>query len=137
MTDMQKLAEWRADAIMRGGRPAPSDRDPQTRYLANRLVQVIDMLMGAARATPAPEPILPPIWEPQPHVEVVTRYGGHRHLALGNDPYAPGRHRTLCLGTSAWTLASWEYEPDHPLALTVEAMRELPMCPVCAEKMTA
>jgi hypothetical protein len=46
--DTETLMQWRADAVARGGRPRQSDPDPHVRFLANRLVQVIDMLTGAA-----------------------------------------------------------------------------------------
>ncbi len=64
-------------------------------------------------------------------VEVVTRYGGFKHLArVGQDMSATGRHFTKCLGTSSWTIKSWELNPDHPL-LTVEQIKTLPLCPRC------
>lgn len=72
--------------------------------------------------------------EPQ-FVEVVTRYGGRRHLALAQGQLAAagdaGRQRTLCMGTSSWTIASWAGEPDHPLGLTAEQMQRLPLCEGC------
>lgn len=81
---------------------------------------------GAAPDRPAPEP-------PMEYVEVVTRYGGHRHLArarIGNLRIRD-RWTTLCRGTSAWTLESWERSPDHPLELSVDDMRALPPCDAC------
>lgn len=68
-----------------------------------------------------------------PAVVVVTRYGGHRHLADSGLP-SSARHFTLCHGTSSWTLESWAHTPDHPLGLTVEAMRALPLCERCRER---
>jgi hypothetical protein len=68
------------------------------------------------------------------YIEVVTRYGS-KHLA--HNPTWPstynmkGRHFTLCMGTSSWTVESWEEEPDHPL-LTIEEIRALEMnCETC------
>lgn len=81
---------------------------------------------GAAPDRPTPEPAMD-------YVEVVTRYGGHRHLArarIGNLRIRD-RWTTMCRGTSAWTLESWERSPDHPLELTVADMRELPICAAC------
>lgn len=63
------------------------------------------------------------------YVEVVTRYGGHKHLALAS-VFGLERHRTLCRNTSSWTLASWRKTPDHPL-LTTEQIEALPACPQC------
>jgi hypothetical protein len=63
-------------------------------------------------------------------VEVVTRYGGFRHLAR-LAPWPNTRHFTLCRGTSAWTLEEWRSLPDHPLGLTADQMAELPICVRC------
>ena len=65
------------------------------------------------------------------YVEVVTRYGGHKHLALAST-FTLERHRTLCMGTSSWTLQSWQDTPDHPTLSTVEIF-DLPACPRCIE----
>lgn len=65
------------------------------------------------------------------YVEVVTRYGGHKHLAVMSAFGLP-RHHTLCMGTSSWTLRSWRETPDHPL-LTLAEIEALPACPRCAE----
>lgn len=63
-------------------------------------------------------------------VEVVTRYG-KKHLARGNKFIDAGRYFTLCMGTSAWSVGSWEDYPDHPL-LTIEQIRNLEMdCEKC------
>lgn len=80
---------------------------------------------------PAPHP------DPITTVEVVTRYGGHRHRARGINPNDLGRHFTVCLGTSAWTLASWAHVVDHPHGLTTYMMAELPECPRCAAALAA
>lgn len=37
-------AEWRADAHFRGGVPHPTDLDPHVRFLANRIVRLLDAL---------------------------------------------------------------------------------------------
>lgn len=65
------------------------------------------------------------------YVEVVTRYGGHKHLAVASVFGLP-RHQTLCMGTSSWTLDSWRKTPDHP-HLTTEEIDALPACPRCTE----
>jgi hypothetical protein len=68
-------------------------------------------------------------------IEVVTRYG-KKHLARGFDPSDTGRFFTLCMGTSSWTVASWENMPDHPL-LTIEEIRALEMnCESCKKLST-
>lgn len=36
--------EWREDAHRRGGVPHPTDPDPHTRYLSNRIVHLLDAL---------------------------------------------------------------------------------------------
>lgn len=41
------LADWREDAIKRGGVPQPGDADPHARYLANRITRLIDALEAA------------------------------------------------------------------------------------------
>lgn len=43
----ETLMDWRIDALARGGVPKPGDADPYIRYLANRLVAVIDALADA------------------------------------------------------------------------------------------
>jgi hypothetical protein len=62
-------------------------------------------------------------------VNVVTRYGT-MHLARRpswDSPYnMRQRHYTLCSGTSAWTVESWEDHPDHPL-LSIDQIRQLEM----------
>lgn len=60
---------------------------------------------------------------------VVTRYGGHTHLGV-REERDNDRHYTLCLGTSAWTLASWARVNDHP-TLTFGMIQTLPECPKC------
>jgi hypothetical protein len=40
----ETLAAWRADAVKRGGVPVESDPDPHVRYLANRIVAMVDEL---------------------------------------------------------------------------------------------
>lgn len=68
---------------------------------------------------------------PKQQAEVVTRYGGRTHLADYTLPYElKGRLHTKCRGTSAWTIASWEANPDHPL-LTLDEIRQLPKCEAC------
>lgn len=71
--------------------------------------------------------------DPVPWVEVVTRYGGRRHLARRRigDLVIRDRWHTVCRGTSAWTLESWAKTPDHPLGLTVDDMAALPACEAC------
>lgn len=65
-------------------------------------------------------------------VEVVTRYGGFRHLAQKSSIWdLQQRHFTLCMGTSSWTIEEWAKNPDHPLDLTAEDMKRLPLCPRC------
>lgn len=51
----ETLAEWRADACVRGGVPKPGDADPHARYLANRIVRLIDALEAATGALEATE----------------------------------------------------------------------------------
>lgn len=64
-------------------------------------------------------------------VEVVTRYGGRRHRAeSGILALVTGHLFTLCRGTSAWTIESWEAVPDHP-SLSPAQMRNLPECEEC------
>ena len=65
-------------------------------------------------------------------VEVITRYGGRRHLAEEALGLARPTRRlfTMCLGTSAWTIDSWVAIPDHP-TLTPAEMAELPLCEQC------
>lgn len=63
-------------------------------------------------------------------VIVVTRYGGHRHLAEAGRQQDDGRFTTLCRGTSSWTLNSWARHPDHPF-LTSAQMQDLPICEKC------
>ena len=70
----------------------------------------------------------------QPPVEVVTRYGGFRHLATPHKGGWDGRMLTHCSGTSAWTIDHWSRFPDHPLGLTAEQMRTLPSCERCKER---
>lgn len=77
--------------------------------------------MSAATENEAPE-----------YVEVVTRYGGHKHLAVAS-MFGLVRHRTLCLGTSSWTLDDWRKNPDHPL-LTLDQIEALPACPACQDR---
>lgn len=67
------------------------------------------------------------------YVEVVTRYGGHKHLAVTHVFGGLERHKTLCMWTSSWTLESWTKTPDHPL-LTTEEIYALPACEHCAKK---
>lgn len=98
-------------------------------------------------ARPGPEQIVITIVQPNRPPEnrefVVTRYGGHRHYSSANVRNTAirlrggvdGRWRTLCRGTSAWTLESWAKIPDHPQGLTAEQMEQLPVCPDCIEAM--
>ena len=64
------------------------------------------------------------------YVHVVTRYGGHKHLA--EPSRYDKRHFTLCMGTSSWTVPEWRRLPDHPL-LTIDEIYALPLCPKCDE----
>lgn len=83
---------------------------------------------GAAKATRVAD--LTPA-TPTATVEVVTRYGGHRHLAeTGLPTRVTGWLLTLCRSTSAWTIKSWESVPDHP-TLSPAQMRQLPLCEDC------
>lgn len=43
----ETLAAWRADAVKRGGVPKESDPDPHVRYLANRIVAMVDELRAS------------------------------------------------------------------------------------------
>lgn len=67
------------------------------------------------------------------YATVVTRYGGHRHAArIDLFTRLTGRLFTECMGTSSWTIESWESTPDdHPLGLTPDEMRRLPECDNC------
>jgi hypothetical protein len=75
---------------------------------------------------------------PQPArtVEVVTRYGGVKHLAvLGGRSgirSTGDRHFTACSGTSSWTVDEWARVADHPL-LSLEQIKALPPCPRCPD----
>lgn len=69
--------------------------------------------------------------EPQ-FTKVVTRYGGHQHLGVEPPRLGYDRWTTACLGTSAWTVESWEKVQDHPL-LSIEQIKALPPCPRCMQ----
>lgn len=91
-----------------------------------------------AKATPAERLTLtPPRPVPEHYAEVITRYGGWKHLAF-TDPSAlvGSRHYTRCRSTSAWTVESWEADPDHPF-LSIDAIRHLPRCPDCMAGLSA
>jgi hypothetical protein len=65
-------------------------------------------------------------------IEVVTRYGT-MHLAKDRAYAHLDRFYTLCSGTSAWTVESWEEIQDHPL-LTIEQIKQLEMkCVRCEQ----
>lgn len=67
-----------------------------------------------------------------PIAQVVTRYGGVRHLAeVDTLTRATGRLFTRCRYVSAWTIESWRITPDHPMGLTPEQMLGLPLCEDC------
>lgn len=72
-------------------------------------------------------------------VEVYTRYGGRHfaNVALDGFLYDPlGRHHTLCMGTSSWTLDSWLISDEpHPQGDAFMGPDQF-MCQMCIDIVT-